>query len=113
MPVLVCLLWCFGCAKAPAHPREFSANFDVQPSPDGQGVTWALHFSSQQYHRFLDSTLDGAERVDVHELIATGLLMHLVGCIPYETAVTKLNNGDIAFVGSCTLDAHAVPAAGI
>jgi hypothetical protein len=114
-PVLVCILWCLsGCAKAPPPPREFSAAFDVQPTEDGKGVVWTLHFSLQQYHRFLDATPDGAEHESVRELIAAGLQMHhMLGCSPHERAVTKLANGEIAFVGSCPMGARAIPAGGI
>ena len=60
-PMLVCLVWCClsGCAKAPAldvPSREVTANFEVQPSPDGQSIVWSLQFRSrEQYHAFLES----------------------------------------------------------
>ena len=69
----------------------------------------------EQYHAFIETTTDGADRKAVRELIAAGLqLHHIVGCIAQEKAVTKLGDDGIAFVGSCTLDpAHATPAGGI
>lgn len=114
VPVLVCLLWCLvGCAKTPPS-REFSANFNIQPARDGSTVIWSLEFSLDQYHAMLDSTADGAERTKVRELVAAGLQTHhMLGCSPRERVVTRLNNGNIAFVGSCTVAAHVVPAGGI
>jgi hypothetical protein len=113
-PVLVCLLCCLiGCAKAPPA-REFSANFNIQAGDDGSTVIWSLEFSLDQYHAMLDSTADGAERAKVRELVAAGLQTHhMVGCSPRERVVTRLSNGNIAFVGSCTVAARAVPAGGI
>jgi hypothetical protein len=114
--VLLCIVWCLvGCAKAPTGPREFSANFEVQPAADGAGIVWSLQFKTrEQYHAFLDTTADGAERAKVRELIAAGFqLRHIVGCSTREQAVTKLGSDGIAFVGSCALGAHAVPAGGI
>lgn len=113
--MLVCLLWCLvGCAKAPLPSREFSANFNIQPTGDGSTVIWSLEFSLDQYHAMLDSTKDGAERAKVRELIAVGLKTHhMVGCSPREGAVTRLSNGNIAFVGSCAVAAHVMPAGGI
>jgi hypothetical protein len=112
-PVLVCFLWCVvGCAKV-APPREFTANFEVQPSPDGLAIVWSLQFKTrEQYHAFLETTADGAERAKVRELIAAGMrLHHIFGCNAQEKAVTKLGNDGIAFVGSCEMNpAHATPA---
>jgi hypothetical protein len=115
-PMFVCLLWCFvGCTKAPLRPREFSANFEVQPSADGGSVVWSLQFKTrEQYHAFLDTTADGTERAKVRELIAAGFqLHHIVGCSAQEKAVTRLGDDGIAFIGSCPLAARAVPAGGI
>jgi hypothetical protein len=120
-PVLVCLVWFIagGCAKAPARDvplREFTTNFEVQPAPDGQSIVWSLQFRSRaQYHAFIESTQDGAERAKIRELIAAGMrLHHIVGCSAREKAVTKLDNDGIAFVGSCQSNpAHAMPAGGI
>ena len=69
----------------------------------------------EQYHAFIETTADGADRKAVRELIAAGLqLHHIVGCSAQEKAVTKLGDDGIAFVGSCTFDpAHATPAGGI
>jgi hypothetical protein len=119
-PVLFCLaLLLHGCAKAPAHDapdRAFTSTFVVKPSPDGSGVIWSLQFKTrEQYHAFIETTADGADRKAVRELIAAGMqLHHIVGCSPQEKAVTKLGNDGIAFVGSCTLSsAHATSAGGI
>jgi hypothetical protein len=113
-PMLVCLVWCLGCAKAPPPPQEFTANFDVQPGPDGRSVVWSLHFTVPQYHAMLESTVNGGEGAKIHELIAAGLRSnHIAGCSSSSQAATKLANGEIAFVGSCDLGAHAVPAGGI
>ena len=116
-PVLVCLLCCLvGCAKAPTAPREFKANFEVQPTPDGSSIVWSLQFKTrEQYHAFLETTADGAERVKIRELIAAGMqLHHIVGCSAQEKVVTKLGADGIAFVGSCAANpAHATPAGGI
>ena len=119
-PVLVCIAMLLqGCGKAPAHDaplREFTTNFEVQPSADGQSVIWSLQFQSrEQYHAFLETTADGADRAKVRELIAAGLqLHHIVGCSPQERAVSKLGDGGVAFIGSCPMNpAHAVPAGGI
>jgi hypothetical protein len=118
-PMLVCLLvWCItsGCTKAPLPSRDVTAIFEVQPSPDGQGIVWTLQFHSRaEYHAFLESTADGAERAKVRELIAAGMqLHHIVGCSAQEKAVTKLGNDGVAFVGSCESNhAHATPAGGI
>jgi hypothetical protein len=116
-PVLVCLVWCCfsGCAKAPLSSREFTANFEVHTSPDGSSILWSLQFKSrEQYHAFLDTTANGAEHAKVRELIAAGMqLHHIVGCSAQEKAVTKLGNDGIAFIGSYSVAAHAVPAGGI
>ena len=99
--MLLCLLACPGCDKAPL--RDFTAEFDVQPAPDGRSVVWCLHFSEQQYHAMLELTRDGAETVKVRALIAEGLSMHhLSGCEPREQTVSRLQNGDIAFIGHCS-----------
>ena len=115
-PLFICLLWCLvGCAKGPQLPRrEFSANFEVQPSPDGSSIVWSLQFKTrEQYHAFLDTTADGADRADVRELIGAGMrLHHIVGCSTQETTVMKLGSDGIAFVGSCPVAAHATPALG-
>jgi hypothetical protein len=115
-PVLVCLVWCItsSCAKAPLPSRELSANFEVQPSPDGSRIVWSLQFKKREdYHRFIDSTPDGDERQSVRKLIAAGLqLHHIAGCSAHEQTVTKLGNDGIAFVGSCSLGAHTTPAIG-
>ena len=104
-PMLVCLVWCLGCTKAPAPPQEFTANFDVQPNADGSGIVWSLQFKTRdEYHKFIETTPDGAERESVRELIAAGMQLHnLVGCSAHEQAVTKLGSDGIAFVGSCAL----------
>jgi hypothetical protein len=112
---LVCL-WCLvGCAKVstPA-PREYTVNFEVQPSPDGQSIVWSLQFKTrEQYHTFLETTAEGAERAKVREMIAAGLqLHHIVGCSAHEKEVTKLGNDGVAFIGSCPVAAHATPAGG-
>jgi hypothetical protein len=115
-PVLMCLLWCLvGCAKAPLPPREFTANFEVQPSGDGSAIVWSLQFKTrEQYHAFLETTAEGADRAKIRELIAAGMkLHHIVGCSAQETAVKKLGNDGIAFIGSCPGAAHAVLAGGI
>jgi hypothetical protein len=118
-PILVCFVWCLGgCGKAPTQgmpSREFTANFEVQPSPDGQSIVWSLQFKSrEQYHTFLESTADGADRAKVRELIAAGMrLHHIVGCSAQEKTVTKLGNDGVAFVGSCAAGAYAKPAGGI
>lgn len=112
-PMILCFLWCLvGCAKAP--PGELSANFEVQPSLDGSTIVWSLQFKTRdQYHAFLDTTADGAERDKVRELIAAGLqLHHIVGCSAHEKAVTKLGRDGIAFVGSCPVAARVIPAGG-
>ena len=112
-PMLVCLVWCLGCAKAPRPPREFTANFDVQPSQDGQSIIWTLHFTVPDYHAMLETTANGAERAKVRELVADGMRFHhITGCSAVEQAVTRLSDGEIAFMGSCS-SAHAVPAGGI
>jgi hypothetical protein len=116
-PALICLV-CFlhGCTKAPgrdAPSREFTVNFEVQPSPDGQSIVWSLQFKSrEQYHAFLETTGDGADRAKVRELIAAGMqLHHIVGCNAHERTVMKLGDDGIAFVGSCAVNpAHATPA---
>ena len=106
---LLCLVICSGCDKVPS--RQFAARFDVQPSPDGRNIVWYLRFSEEQYHAMLESTRDGAETAKVRELIAAGLSMHhLTGCVPLERAVTRLKNGDIAFVGFCSPTAQREPA---
>ncbi len=115
--VLLCILWCLvGCAKAPAPPpREFTVSFEVQPSPDGSSLVWSLQFKTrEQYHAFLDTTAEGTDRAKIRELIAAGMqLHHIVGCSAHENEVTKLGSDGIAFVGSCPVAAHAVPAGGI
>ena len=88
----------------------------MQPSPDGQSIVWSLQFKSrEQYHAFLETTADGADRTKVRELIAAGMrLHHIVGCSAYEDTVTKLGDDGVAFVGSCAVNpAHAIPAGGI
>lgn len=120
-PMLVCVVWCItsGCAKAPAldvPSREVTTNFEVQPSPDGRSIVWSLQFKSRaEYHAFLETTADGAERAKIRELIAAGLkLHHIVGCRALEKEVTKLGDDGVAFIGSCESNpAHAVLAAGI
>lgn len=116
-PVLVCLvLFLHGCGKGPAPPQwEVTANFEVQPSPDGSAIVWSLQFKTRAaYHAMLETTADGAERAKIRELIAAGMqLHHIVGCNAHEEAVTKLGNDGIAFMGSCPAAAHAVPAGGI
>lgn len=105
-------MWCLvSCAKISTPPREFTADFEVQPSPDGSSVVWSLQFKTrEQYHAFLDTTADGAERAKVRELIAAGLqLHHIVGCSAQENAVTRLGDDGIAFIGSCPLAARAIP----
>jgi hypothetical protein len=108
-----------GCGKTPARvipSQEFTANFEVQPSPDGQSIVWSLQFKSrEQYHAFLETTADGADRTKVRELIAAGMRVHhIVGCSAYEDTVTKLGDDGVAFVGSCAVNpAHAIPAGGI
>jgi hypothetical protein len=118
-PLLVVCLWCLhGCEKAPAREGpplpEFTANFEVQPAPDGQSIVWSLQFKSrEQYHAFLESTANGAECAKIRELIAAGMqLHHIVGCSAQEKVVTKLGNDGIAFVGSCLVADHAAPAIG-
>ena len=119
-PVLLCLaLLLHGCAKAPVHDapvREFTTNFEVQPATDGQSIVWSLQFKSRkQYHAFLETTADGADRAKIRELIAAGLhLHHIVGCSPQERVVTKLGDDGVAFIGSCAMNpAQATPAGGI
>jgi hypothetical protein len=119
-PVLICLVaFLHGCAKAPAldvPSREVTAHFEVQPSPDGRSIVWSLQFKSRdQYHAFIDSAANGAERAKVRELIAAGLqLHHIVGCSAREKEVTKLGNDGVAFIGSCGSNpAHATPTGGI
>jgi hypothetical protein len=115
LPTLGCFVWLLhGCAKAPLPSRELSADFEVQPAPDGRGIVWTLQFRSRaQYHALLESTADGDERQSVRKLIAAGLQLHrLVGCSAHEQAITKLGHDGIAFVGSCSLGAHATPAIG-
>jgi hypothetical protein len=116
-PLILCALWCLvGCAKAPTPPpREFTVNFEVQPSPDGSSIVWSLQFKTrEQYHGFLDTTADGADRAKIREMIAAGFqLHHIVGCSTHEKEVTKLGSDGVAFVGSCPVAAHAVPAGGI
>lgn len=120
-PVLFCLaLPLHGCTKAPAHDapdRAFTSTFVVKPSPDGSGVIWSLQFKTrEQYHSFIETTADGADRAAVRELIAAGMqLHHIIGCSPQEKAVTKLGDDGIAFVGSCSTlnSAHATAAGGI
>jgi len=115
-PIILCALWSLvGCGKVSTPPREFTASFEVQPSPDGSSIVWSLQFKSrEQYHAFLDTTADGAERAKVRELVAAGMqLHHIIGCNTHEQAVTKLGNDGIAFVGSCPVQAHAVAAGGI
>jgi hypothetical protein len=114
-PMLLCLVWLLhGCAKAPVPSRELSADFEVQPSPDGRGIVWTLQFRSRaEYHALLESTADGAERAKVRELIAAGMrLHHIAGCSAQEKAVTKLGDNGIAFVGSCPVSAHPTPTIG-
>jgi hypothetical protein len=117
--VLVCLASLLhGCGKTPARvipSQEFTANFEVQPSQDGQSIVWSLQFKTrEQYHAFLETTADGADRAKVRELIAAGMrLHHIVGCSAHEDIATKLGDDGIAFVGSCSLGAHAAPAGGI
>jgi hypothetical protein len=104
------------CGKAPPPSRrESSADFELQLSPDGQAIAWSLQFRSRaQYHAFLNTTPDGAERAKVRELIAAGMrLHHIVGCSTHGQAVTKLADDGLAFVGSCPVEAHATPAGGI
>ncbi len=119
-PVLLCFaLLLHGCAKAPAHDapdRAFTSTFVVKAAPDGSGVIWSLQFKTrEQYHAFIETTADGADRTAVRELIAAGMrLHHIVGCSPQEKTVTKLGEYGIAFVGSCEMNpAHATPAGGI
>jgi hypothetical protein len=119
-PVIVCLV-CFlhGCAKAPGQDvpsRGFTSTFVVKASPDGSGIIWSLQFKSrQQYHAFLDTTAEGADRSAVRELIEAGMRLHnIVGCSAHEDTVTKLGDDGVAFVGSCVTNlAHATPAGGI
>jgi uncharacterized ubiquitin-like protein YukD len=81
-----------------------ATSFDVQPAPDGRSVVWYLHFSKEQYHAMLEVTRDGDGTPKVRALIAAGLSMHhLSGCEPREQTVIRLQNGDIAFVGHCSL----------
>lgn len=116
-PVLICLLgFLNGCAKvAPPAPREVTANFEVQPSPDGSAIVWSLQFKTREaYHAVLETTAAGADRAKIREMIAAGLkLHHIAGCSAQEKAVTKLGSDGIAFIGSCPVVAHAVPAGGI
>ena len=116
--VVLCLLWCLGCAK-PA-PREFTVEFDAEPSPDGGSVRWTLHFSRSEFHTMLDSAatkedgdINDQVHADVRALIRAGLESHhLVGCRPVEQAVARLNDG-FAFFGTCPVSPHALPAGGI
>jgi hypothetical protein len=96
-------------------PREVTANFEVQPSPDGSAIVWSLQFKTREaYHAVLETTADGADRAKIREMIAAGLkLHHIAGCSAQEKVVTKLGSEGIAFIGSCSVDAHAVPAGGI
>jgi hypothetical protein len=117
--VLLCIVWCLvGCAKVStpnAPSREFTVNFEVQPSSDGSSIVWSLQFKTrEQYHAFLETTAEGAERAKIREMIAASLqLHHIVGCSAQEKAVTRLGDDGIAFIGSCPLAARAVPAGGI
>jgi hypothetical protein len=98
-----------------APSREFTVNFEVQPSSDGSSIVWSLQFKTrEQYHAFLETTAEGAERAKIREMIAASLqLHHIVGCSAQEKAVTRLGYDGIAFIGSCPLAARAVPAGGI
>lgn len=101
-PALLCLCCLVGCAKAPPPSQDSFANFQVQPSPIGNGVVWSLQFKSlQQYHNFIDGTPNGTERAKVRELIADGLRLHHLACSATEKVVEK-RGGGIAFVGSCS-----------
>lgn len=120
LPMLIGLMGLLnGCMKAPARDgpsQEVTANFEVQPSPDGRNIVWSLQFKSRaQYHALIESTVDGGERAKVRELIAAGMrLHHIVGCSVQEKTVTKLGSEGIAFVGSCgSNQAHATLAGGI
>jgi hypothetical protein len=115
-PVVVCLLLCLGCAK-PA-PREFTVDFDVQPSSDGGSVRWTLRFSRSEFHTMVDTAakddgnVNDQVHADVRALIRAGLESHhLVGCRPVEQVVAKLDDG-FAFFGTCPV-AHAMPTGGI
>lgn len=111
------LVWCItiGFAKAPLPQRELSADFEVQPAPDGSSIVWSLQFKTrQQYHLFLDTTAGGADCAKIRETIAPRLkLHHLAGCSAQERAVTKFGDDGIPFVGACAVAAHAVPVGGI
>jgi hypothetical protein len=100
--------------SATTAPREFTANFEVQPSSDGQGIVWSLQFKSrEQYHAFLETTADGADRAKVRELIVAGMkLHHIVGCSAREKAVTRLGNDGIAFFGVVRVDSRTRDAGG-
>ena len=118
-PVATCILWCFlnGCAKAP--PREFAVDFSVQPSLDGTGVLWSLSFTKAQYQAMLDSTSDSADinalvHHKVREIVTAGLKGNrLTGCSADKWIVATLQNGGIAFLGTCPIPAQPLTAGGI
>lgn len=115
-PLVVCFFWCLvGCAKSPA--REVTVDFNVQPSRDGTAVMWTMTFNRTQYHAMLDSTSGADLNTRVHSkvraLIRAGLESHqLSDCRATEQFIAKLSDGGIAFVGSCSVAAHPVPAGG-
>jgi hypothetical protein len=94
-------LGCGGCAT---HQNE---------ARDGRNQN-STHVGVQ-YHAFIETTADGADRAAIRELIAAGMRLHnIVGCSAHEDTVTKLGDDGVAFVGSCVLNlAHATPAGGI
>lgn len=120
-PILLCLLCCLGCEKAP--PRAFTVTFDVRPSPDGTSVLWSLRFTQDEFNAMVASTPDRTDlgginatvHAKVHDLIVAGFNSNqLTGCVPHERAIMRLKDGTVSFIGSCPVSAaHATPAGGI
>ena len=110
---MACFLLCLsGCSKE--APREFSVRFEVEPTDQGRGIMWSLRFTTQEYHRMIEATDHFSEGAKVHELVAAGFkLHHIVGCSTKEKSVIKLDDGSIAFIGACSVAAHADPAGAI
>jgi hypothetical protein len=92
------------------HGPEFTVNFDVLPSPDGQRVSWILTLSGAQYDAMLDSTPAKADiNRDMHSkvraIVEKGLKTYgLFGCQPRTDNVIKLSDGSFSFVGACVID---------
>jgi hypothetical protein len=106
--ILACTL-VVGCGKP--HSRDFTADFEVRPSPDRQNVTWSLKFTRDDFNNLTasmpddladQSRIDAAVHEKVREMIRAGLESNqLTGCPTHQSLVVKIKGGGLSFYGSC------------